>query len=449
MKKRIITLVTAILGTYSLAVAQESANAVLTFKEAVKIGLEHNLDLNQQENLLVAAKVDKTAGLLSMGPVVSISGNTGRNDGNSFNPQEGKVINGVLDFTSASIDANMPVFRGLNVMNSYKRATNLYEAQLENVNRTQQDVIRVVAQQYLTCLLDQSLVAINEKNLETQQQQYEQIAAQVEAGARAEVDLKNQEYQVKNANLLLLRARSALRNDKAVLAQALQLDPAITFDLREPDWSKSNLEGLSLDELYAIGAGRRSDLRQANLTESAARFGYQATKGSYFPTISLFASYGSAYNYVHGAAANRNFDQQFTSDNTQLTYGLSFRIPIYGAFQTRSAVVRNRALYENARLTTENLSLQVKGDILVAYQNLQDAAAGFEAAEAQLEAAQVSNSLERERYSLGISDIVALTQANQLLTQAESDMESARYTLMFRKLLINYSTGTLKFEDIP
>ncbi len=449
MNKRIITLVVLLAATGSLAVAQQGTDAVLTFKEAVKIGLEHNLNLNQQENLLATARVDKSAGLLSMGPSVSINGNTGRNDGNSFNPQEGKVINGVLDFTSASIDANMPIFRGLNAMNSYRRAANLYEAQLENVNRTQQDVIRAIAQQYLTCLLGQSLVSINEKNLETQQQQYEQIAAQVDAGIRAEVDLKNQEYQVKNANLLLLRARSTLRNDKAVLAQTLQLDPAITFDLQEPDWTSSGLESVSLDELYTIGAEKRSDLKQANLTENAARFGYQASKGTYFPSVTLFASYGSAYNYVHGVPTNRNFEQQFTSDNTQLTYGLSFRIPIYGAFQTRSAVVRNRALYENARLTTENLSLAVKSDILVAYQNLQDAEAAFDAAQAQLEAAQISNSLERERYRLGISDIVALTQANQLLTQAEADMESARYTLMFRKLLVNYSTGTLKFEDIP
>jgi outer membrane protein len=112
-------------------------------------------------------------------------------------------------------------------------------------------------------------------------------------------------------------------------------------------------------------------------------------------------------------------------------------------------VVRNRIQYENAKLASENTALTVKSDILLAYQNLRDSRAAYEAAESQLEAARVSNSLERERYLLGISDIVALTQANQVLTQAEADMESARYTLIFRKLLINYATGTLKFEDVP
>lgn len=452
MKNIIILLIGLIAGKSGPCLAQD--RATLTFKEAVKIGLENNLNLNQQENFLVSAKVDKTSRLLTLGPTVNINGNTGRNSGNSFNQQEGRVINGVLDFTNASIQAGIPLFRGLNVMNSYRESVNLYEAQLENVSRTNQDVIRDIARLYLTCLLDQRLVTINEKNLESQQQQLDQIREQVSAGSRAEVDQKNQEYQVKNANLLLLRAKNTLTNDKAALAQNLQLDPAITFNVEEPDWIVGDLEELSLEELYAIGAERRSDLKMAGFNEQAAKFGYQATKGNYFPSVSIFASYGSAYNYVHPSAGNpnpdnRGFEQQFTSDNLQMTYGLSFRVPLYNAFQTRSNVVRNRVLYENAKLATQNGALTVKSEILLAYQNLRDAEAAYEAAQSQLEAAQTSNSLERERYLLGISDIVALTQANQLLTRAEADMESARYTLMFQKLHINYATGTLKFEDIP
>lgn len=433
--------------------AQDTTKATLTFKEAVKIGLEKNLNLNQQKNILISSKVDKTSGLLSFGPSVNISGNIGSNSGNSFNQQEGKVINGVVDFTSASIDADMPLFRGLNVFNNYRRSASLYEAQLQNVNRTNQDVIRDVAVRYLACLLDQRLVVISEKNLESQQQQFEQIREQVSAGARAEVDQKNQEYQVKNANLLLLRAKNTLRNDKAILAQYLQLDPSITFDLQEPAWTFPDLDALSLDELYQVGAERRSDLKMAESNEDAARFGYYAVKGNYFPSVSLFASYGSRYNYIHPSGSstttNRSFEQQFTSDNTSLTYGLSLRIPLYNAFQTRANVVRNRMVYENSKLTTENLSLTVKSEILLAYQNARDAQAAYEAAVAQLDAAKVSNSLERERYLLGISDIVALTQANQVLTRAEADLENARYTLMFQQLGINYATGTLRFEDIP
>jgi outer membrane protein len=57
--------------------------------------------------------------------------------------------------------------------------------------------------------------------------------------------------------------------------------------------------------------------------------------------------------------------------------------------------------------------------------------------------------MEKERYDLGISNIVQLTTAQQQFVRAQSDFASARYTLMFQKILLNYATGTLKLEDIP
>jgi outer membrane protein len=455
MRKASIIITLTVLVLSAIAQDKESnAPAKLTFKEAVKIGLDNNLTLNQQKNLLVATKVAKSSGLLSFGPSVNINGNAGRNDGNSFNQQQGRVINGVLDFMNTSLDANMPLFRGLNTLNNYRSASSAYDAQLHFVNRTSQDVIRDISRQYLTCLLDQRLIIINEKNLETQQQTFNQIREQVNAGSRAEVDMKNQEYQVKNAELLLVRAKNTLRNDKAVLAQTLQLDPIIGFELEEPAWSIDNSDIANLDELYKVASERRSDLKRAEENEKASQFTYAASKSLYFPSITAFASYGSAYNYIYRSeaipdAGNRTFEQQFTNDNTQLTYGISFRIPIYNAFQNRANISRNQMLLENAKLQTENTELVVKSEVLLAYQNLQDAKVAYEAAQSQLAAAETSNSLEKERYTLGISDIVALTLSNQTFNRAQADYENARYTLMFQNLLINYATGTIKFEDIP
>jgi outer membrane protein len=434
--------------------AQETPVSKLTFKEAVTIGLDKNLNLNQQRNLLVSSRVAKTAGLAGLGPSINVNGNTGRNDGNSFNQQQGRVVNGVQDFTNASIEATLPLFRGLNGINSYRQASSLYESQLHVVNRAQQDVIRDVARQYLTCLLDQKLVGIREKNLETQQQQLNQINELVNAGSRAGVDKKNQEYQVKNAELMLLRAKNTLRNDKVLLAQTIQLDPTKQFELEEPGWDIKSLENISLEELYNVASEKRSDLEQVRQNEKTSQYGFMATKGSYFPMVNAFASYGSAYNYIHPSATNpdptnRSVDTQLRKDNTQLTYGISFRIPIYNAFSNRSNAVRAKMQFENSKLETENTQLKIRSEVLLAHQNFLDAKAAFEAATAQLEAAESSNILEQERYVLGISDIVAITQSNQAYTTAQADLESARYTLMFQHLLINYAVGTLNADDIP
>jgi outer membrane protein len=452
MKKSTLILLVAICLTLPTVAQQPPVK--LTFKEAVRIGLDRNPTLNQEKNNLVTSTVTKTSLLLQLTPSVNISGNAGRNDGNSFNQQQGAVVNGILDFVGANINANMPLFNGLNNLNTYRQSANQLDAQAHVVNRTSQNVIRDVAAQFLVCLLDQQLLFIQQRNLETQQKQYDQLKEQVAAGSRAEVDLVNQEYQVKNAELLVLRASNTLRNDKLVLAQTIQFEPTVPFELAEPEWDlNSVVEELELAALFATALERRGDLASARFNEKASYLGFQASKGTYFPRVSLFAQYGSRYNYVHPTETfnpdNRPFEQQFFEDNLQLTYGMSFFIPIYGGLATRSTVVRNKMAYQNARLTAENTELTVKSDVQRAYQNYYDARANYDATLAQLKAAELTFGLEQERYNLGITDIVSLTQANQNYTRAQADYASAKYTLLFQRILINYATGTLRFEDVP
>lgn len=441
-------LAAALSGIATIAVSQTPET--LSFREAVKIGLQNNVVLNKNRNNLEYTQLNKTSTLLQMGPSVRASASAYRNDGNSFNPQQGEVVNGVIDYVNGSIDADMPIFTGLRVLNTHRQAVSENEAQLHLVNRSSQDVIREVASQYLTCLLDQQLVAIDEQNVEAQRVQYEQIKAQVDLGTRAEADLYNQEYQLKNAELLLVRSRNKLKDDKTLLAQTLLIDPSVPFELAEVEWdvNVAVMDTLSLDQMMATAMSRRSDLRQAEETEEATRYQYSAMKGRYYPSLYAGVSYGSRYNYIHGAD-NRSFDEQFRTDNRQFGYGLSLSIPIYGGLLFRSQAAQVRALHKNAELDTENAKITVKTDVIRAYQNLRDAIASYDAADAQLRAAELSYRMEKERYDLGISDIVQLAVVNQTYVKAQADYQSARYTLMFQKLLVNHAMGTLKLEDIP
>lgn len=422
----------------------------LSFPEAVNIGLENNVTFNQNKNTLGYTELNKTSTLLQLGPSVRASASAYRNDGNSFNQQTGEVVNGVIDYVNGSLDAEMPVFTGLRMLNTHRQAVSQNEAQLHLVNRSSQDVIRDVANQYLTCLLDRQLVAIDLEHVESQRVQYEQIKAQVEAGSKAEADLYNQEYQLKNAELLLVRSRNKLKNDLALLSQTIQIDPAIPFELEEVDWdvNAAVMDTLALGEMMATALERRSDLKQAEQQENAAHFGFSAMKGRYYPSLYAGVSYGSRYNYIHGQD-NRSFQEQFQTDNRQFGYGISLSIPIYSGLQLRSQAAEFRSRYENAKLLSESTKITVKTDVIRAYQNFRDAIANYEAADAQLRAAELSYRTEKERYDLGISDIVQLAVVNQTYIKAQADFQNARYLLMFQRLLVNHALGTLKVEDIP
>jgi outer membrane protein len=427
-----------------------SAERKLTFQDAVKIGLKNNFDLQQQKNQLSYTQINKTSSMLQMGPRVEANGSFYRNDGNSFNQQRGEVVNGVIDFLNGSVSASMPVFNGLSQVNGFRSAHSLNEAQLHQVARSTQDVIQNVANNYLTCLLDQELVKIQKQNIETQRFQYEQIQSQVDLGARAEADLYNQEYQVKNAELLYIRAQNKLKNDLALLARSLALDPTVPLELEEVDWNVDTLlEGyVNRDEMQQTALSRRSDLKQAEYTEKARHYSYSAIKGRYYPSVYAGVSYGSRYNYIHGFD-NRSFDDQFRHDNRQLSYGVSVTIPIFYGFQSRAQASLAKVQYKNAALDKDATEIRVKTEVMQAYQNFEDAKTNYLAAQAQLKAAELTYKTQKERYDLGISNVVEMNTTNQAYIQAQGDYQSALFTLMFQRLLIDYAVGTLTFEDIP
>lgn len=443
------TILATVIGSFAV-LAGNAQERKLTFRDAVKSGLESNVTLNQQKNQLAYTEINKTSSLLQLGPSLSASASAYRVDGNSFNQNRGEVVNGVIDYINGSVDASIPVFNGLRQVNIYKQARSTNEAQLHQVGQSSQDVIREVARQYLQCLLDQQLIKIDEENVTAQKLQFDQISVQVEVGSKAEADLYNQEYQLKNAELSLVRSRNKLKNDKAILAATIQIDPSEPFVLEEVDWdiNEAMLDTLSLEEMYSLAMEKRNDLQQASFSEQAAQFGYSSVKGRYYPSIYAGISFGSRYNFIHGEQ-NRSFNDQFAQDNRQLSYGFTLSIPIYYGLAYRSQAAFSRVNYENAKLTHKNVAIKVKTEVMLAFQNFRDAVTSYEASTAQLKAAELSYKTEKERYDLGISDIVQLTTANQAYVKAKSDYQGSLFTMMFQRILVNYALGTLDFEDIP
>ncbi len=437
------------MGSFCRSLAQDKV-VKLTFKEAVRLGLENNVTVNQQRNQLKYTQVNKTSSLLQLGPNVYAEGNVNRTDGNSYNPNDLKVVNGVLDYIGGSINANMPVFRGFILLNQFRAAHNNNEAQLHTVVRSNQDVIALVSNQYLQCLLDQELVKVNEENVRVQKVTYDQIKEQANLGAKAEADVYNQEYLWRNAELLLVQSRNKLKNDIATLSVTLQTDPGIYFEVDQVDWDINQLvaDSTSYDVMVSTAIDRRSDLKQADYAEKGARMNYLARKGYYYPSIYAAVSYGSRYNYAQGDD-NRSFKDQFTKDNTALDYGLSINIPIFNAWTYRAQTASARVNYDNATLAKKNTEVTVKSDVVLAYQNFNDAKTTYFTCQAQLKASEFAYNMEKEKYELGISNIVQLSTVSQAYVTAQGDFQTATFTLMFQKILVSYAMGTLQSEDIP
>jgi outer membrane protein len=453
--KKLITICFAAL--VSLGYSQDSTLSVLTFQEAIKIGLEKNVALNTQKNTLYSSQARRLQGMAGYLPFINAQGVGQRANGLQIDPTTGQGANVSSDQVFGQISANYILFNGFNRISTLKQNNNAFFAQDALVKRSKQDLVSVVTTQYLQVLLDQELLRIAQENLNAQQANLDQIKGFVEVGSRPAADEYTQDALVQNFKVTFLRAKMTLENDRALLAQTLQLDPSQQFRVQQPTWENniSYFKGLSLDSLFQIALQNREDLKQQNYLVEASQHTVRASTSTYYPTISLFSNYGSTY-YASNAWQILNqperkpasFNTQFKTLNPSLNYGLQLTIPIFDRLVTRTNRVLAKVTRENAKLTRDNLAKSIKIDVQRSFKNYETAIESYDASLVQYKAAELALRTQQESYNLGITSQVALAQATQTFVQGASSKAQAEVTLVFQQMLLEYAMGTLKVEAI-
>lgn len=416
----------------------------LTYEEAVKIALEQNVGLRMQENQMDVIRAEKAQSRGEMAPSISANLRGYRANGNTFLEQEARTINTTSDNLSASVNANLNIFSGFSQINRLKYANASYEAQRKLIERTSQDVIFEVTNQFLQVLLDIELLKIAEDNLKTQELLFKQIEAMVEAGNRPKSDQYDQLAGVKNMELLVLQGKNNLSNDKSILAITLQLDPTVQLTLTDPAWDldEVRLTEFNLDELYEISLTNRPDLKQFQLTEVASEKAISISKAEFAPSLYAFYALGTRYN----DQAIRSIDAQLTTDNKNSAYGLNLSIPIYTGLRNRTQYVRQKVQFENSKINTENLRKTILTDVRQAYQNFLDVRSAYDVSLAQHEASVMALNVQKEKYSLGVGSLIELTNSNNNYVFAASKQAQAQLNLLFQKVILDYHTGILQAQ---
>ncbi len=434
-----------------ISFAQDSLT--IGFREAVDLALKKNVSIRQEKNNLRARLADRRQAKALYAPGAGASATAQRLNGQQFDQVTGQVFRDNTELGNLSVGARYIIFDGLNRKYTNQRTQSLLESQQYLVNRTEQEIIYTVANQFLQILLDNELLRISEQNLEVQQTTLEQIRGFVEAGTRPLSDQLDQEATVSKIDVQVIRARNDLRFDKALLKQTLLLDPDVHIDLDEPVWSFESIlvETYDLDKLYETAIRNRPDYKQALARKEAASAGINIARAGHFPTLSFFGSAGTRYSSQLKEIDNPEQTKSFAGqveDNSQFTYGLELQIPIYSRHATLSEKTRARVAWENAVLAEEELRIFIFNEVQNAYLNFQAAKDEYYAALKQFEAAEASFTIQKERYEVGVGDLVELSRATGFFVDASASRAQAQYTLLFQKVIMDYFTGLLVKEEI-
>ncbi len=456
MQKLIYSLFFLLIAFSNSLFSQSQEVRLISIDEAINIALENNYTLKQARNeldlsddLIFSEKADFL-------PSVTASMSGSRTSGQQFIfDRFSEGLDPFVDVTSQSISgsmrANIPLFNGFNNILTLKSSQSNKESREQQFARARELVIFNTASRYLQVLLDKELLEIARQNLETSTTQLSQVQAQVELGSRPMVDLFNQEAQVANDELTLTQRENTLALNSLLLIRQLEIDPLGQYDFEVPElelndlpWMDVNLRSL-IDEALTT----RSDILSAEASIAALKYQLQINKNSLLPSINASASVSSRYSDQYSIAGQDvNFSDQFFDQQVNRSLGLSFSLPIFKNWNRLYSIQSTQVQVKNAELNLDNSRMQVIQEVTQAYNDYSSYVKQLEASEKSLLASEKAFETQQERYNVGASTLIELTQAQASFVSARSSYTQSLYNLIFQEKLVDFYLGKLKGDSI-
>lgn len=425
-----------------IPIAGVAQTETISLEDAIDIALENNYQLKQAENNLSIAELQELSAKADFFPTLNANVNRTINVGRRFDTEAtGQFVDVTANFLSASASSNMDIFSGFANINNLRSAQSETQSREELLKRVRENVIFNTASSYLEYLLSVQLLEIAEENLESAISQLEQIEAQVEVGSRPTVDLLNQESVVANSELEVVNRENEVVLSRLALIRGLQIDPLGDYEFVRPDVEEisSVPREYDLSELVNTAMNTRSDLKSEISSIKAAEYNLKAIRGAYFPSLTANANIRSNYSDL----SPLSYNDQFFDQNISRGIGLSLNIPILNRLNTRTSVQTQEINLKNAELELENTRLQVIQEVNQAYSDYIARTKEMESTDKALIAAERAYETELQRYEVGASTLIELSQANANYVQAQSNSAQAMYRFIFQGKLLDYFIGRI------
>ncbi len=304
------------------------------------------------------------------------------------------------------------------------------EAANANALATTEDIVLATDDAFYNALTAQAVLQVANQTVNTRQTTQTQISQLTRNNLRSTLDLSFADVNLSQAQLLQLDARNNADATMAALDAVLGLDHEVQYDLVD-DTAPLAAPPATADSLIQEALRQRPDLQALNFDQQSSQKYARAEWQQLLPSITTAATAGSVPIRT---------DQYYVS-NWWGAIGVNMEIPIFNGFlyssQAREAEDRANAASENSRDLRDRIVRDVHTawlDANTAYQRV--------GVTAQLVAeANLGLQLAQARYTLGLSSIVELSQAQLQQTSAEIDNTQAQYQYRLSLATLNYQIG--------
>jgi outer membrane protein TolC len=415
----------------SVATGEVSAQPVaLTLDEAIQRGMKANLGVILSGAQTAAARGERLSQLQTLLP--SVDGSLKETVMQIDLPAQGlripgfPTIVGPFGFTDLRASLTWSLIDVASLRN-YLAARHNFAAAALSAQDARDLVVLVVGNAYLLALADESRITSVDAQVATAKISLDQASANHQAGTaplldelRARVDSQSLEQQ-------LIVARNALEKDKLALARVIGLPLAQSFTLADKA-PYAIFDQIDVDAAIRQAHANRKDLAAMVEQTRAAEQQRKAATADRLPTLNFAGDYGDI---------GVNLKKSHGTGDAAGT----LNVPLFREYALRGEAQQAQAKLDTAQARLSDKSAQVDADVRDALLDIASAQKQVEVARSSVELANEALSEAQQRYANGVSDNLAVSQAQQSVAQANDQYVTSLYRHNVAKLSLARALG--------
>ena len=402
----------------------------LTLDDAVQRGLKTNLGLLLSNTQTANSRGQRLQDLQALLP--SIDGNIKEAFVQSDLAAQGLKIPGfptiIGPFGYTDIRANLTwtVF-SLNSLKTYMASRHNFQAAQLSAEDARQLVILTVGNAYLKVLADQAQIESTEQQVSTSKVSLDQATSNHSAGTAPRLDELRAQVDYQSLQQQLIVAKNAKEKDKLALARTIGLPLGQSFEVADKA-PYSAFDQPDVQQAIKQALANRKD-RQASA--EATKGDEEARKAATYdrlPTVKAEADYGDIgvnVRHSHG-----------TVDATG-----TITIPIFKEAQFRGEAQVAQSQLDQQRFQQSDLNAQIEADVRDALLDIASSQQQVEVAHSNVQLSAEVLSEAQDRYKAGVSDNLAVSDAQQTVAQADSQYVNSLYQHNVAKLNLARAMG--------
>ncbi len=323
---------------------------------------------------------------------------------------------------SADVTATQTVFAGGRILAQRRQADALVNSGRARLHSTEQSVFLGTISSYMNVVRDESVLKLNQTNIELLKKQLEAAQARFDVGEITRTDVAQAEARLAAGRSSETTAEANLKVSRLAYERAVGEAPG-TLD------TKPAVPVLPESEAQAreIANVQNPTLVAARAQEDAARYGIDFAVGQMLPTVTVQASYGRS-GQERGPAETIGDDTRLTATAT---------VPLYQGGAEWSAVRQAKEFNNRARLNVEDARRGTDESVQNAWEAYRAARASSEANRQQVKASEIAFEGVQQELEVGsrttldvLDQQQELLNARVALVRTERDEVVASYSLL-------------------